>query len=109
MNQPMPFNIGDGMHWGVFIWILAVFSGTICHSKQCTLADYYRNIHLYFLKGKSGSELTTSGSSVKYFTVCRGRKLLVENIPLFYGNYTRQQENDSQFPAILCVGKGKVW
>ncbi len=57
MNQSMPFHIGDGMHWGIFIWILAAFSGTVCHSKQCTLADYYRNIHLYFLKGKSGSEL----------------------------------------------------
>ena len=48
MDQPMPFHIGDGMHWGIFIWILAAFSGTVCHSKQCTLADYYRNIHLYF-------------------------------------------------------------
>lgn len=25
MDQPMPFHIGDGMHWGIFIWILAAF------------------------------------------------------------------------------------
>ena len=58
-NDPLPFGIGagEGMTWGIYIWILALFSGTICHSKQCTLADYYRNIHLYFLKGTSGSEL----------------------------------------------------
>lgn len=36
---------------------MAAFSGFHCHAKQCAVADYYRNIHLYFLKGASGSEL----------------------------------------------------
>lgn len=74
MNQPMPFHIGDGMHWGIFIWILAIVSGTVCHSKQCTLADYYRNIHLYFLKGKAEANWIISNNSVKSSTVCRGRE-----------------------------------
>ena len=36
--------------WGIWIWLLAAVSGLICHAKQCQLADYYRNIHLFFLK-----------------------------------------------------------
>ena len=46
--------------WGIWIWLLAAASGFIFHAKQCQLADYYRNIHLYFIKGKSGSELDNS-------------------------------------------------
>ena len=42
--------------WGWSIWALAVITGYF-HSKQASMADYYRNIHLLFLKGKSGSEL----------------------------------------------------
>ncbi len=96
MNQPLPFGIGeaDGWTWSFAIWILAIFSGTVCHSKQCTLADYYRNIHLFFLKGKSGSELDN-------FKQQRG---IFHNLPwkgnfwwktflYFYGNYTRKQES----------------
>jgi Phosphatidylglycerophosphate synthase len=45
--------------WGIWIWILAAITG-FCHSKQAAMADYYRNIHLFFLKGKAGSELDNS-------------------------------------------------
>ncbi len=93
MNQPMPFHIGDGMHWGIFIWILAIVSGTVCHSKQCTLADYYRNIHLYFLKGKSGSELDNfkQQREIFYSLPWKGN-FWWKAFLYFYGNYTRQQE-----------------
>lgn len=53
--------------WGVWIWILCAFAGFICHGKQCQLADYYRNIHLYFLKGEKGSELDNSRKLTKEF------------------------------------------
>lgn len=45
--------------WGFWIWALAAVSGLLCHSPQSSLADYYRQIHLLFLKGKKGSELDT--------------------------------------------------
>ena len=45
--------------WGIWIWGLAAITG-FCHSKQAAIADYYRNIHLFFLKGKAGSELDNS-------------------------------------------------
>lgn len=53
---------------------LALISGTVCHSKQCMLADYYRNIHLFFLKGKSGSELDTFKQQRTLFIACRGKE-----------------------------------
>ena len=45
--------------WGLWIWVLAAVAG-FCHSKQASVADYYRNFHLFFLKGKKGSELDDS-------------------------------------------------
>ena len=38
------------------IWTMAILAG-MCHGKQAASADYYRQFHLYFLKGKEGSEL----------------------------------------------------
>ena len=35
----------------------SAISGFLCHSPQSSLSDYYRQIHLFFLKGKEGSEL----------------------------------------------------
>ena len=72
--------------WGVWIWLLAAFSGFICHSKQCALADYYRNIHLYFLKGKEGSELDNSARQRRLFREAPWKG------HFFYGNYTHSQE-----------------
>ena len=76
MDQPMPFHIGDGMSIGGFLFgVLAAFSGTVCHSKQCTLADYYRNIHLYFLKGKNGVSWIISNNSVRSSIVYLGEEI----------------------------------
>lgn len=35
----------------VLPWALAAVSGLVCHSPQASLADYYRQIHLWMLKG----------------------------------------------------------
>ena len=43
--------------WGWKIWALCIVAGFGCHAIQSRLADYYRQIHLFFLKGKEGSEL----------------------------------------------------
>src|SRR5574344_1969152 len=48
---------GTSMQWGIWIWVLGFLSGILCHSPQSSLSDYYRQIHLFFLKGKAGSEL----------------------------------------------------
>lgn len=89
-EQPIP---GTDEPWGVWIWLMAAVSGLICHGKQCQLADYYRNIHLYFIKGKSGSELDRFDALRKEFHSLSWSKDGVWKLFLyFYGNYTRSQE-----------------
>lgn len=79
--------------WGVWIWLFSAFSGFICHGKQCQLADYYRNIHLYFLKGENGSELDRSDRLTAEFGTLSWRKDGAWKLFLFfYRNYTRSQE-----------------
>ena len=79
--------------WGVWIWLMAAVSGFVCHARQCQLADYYRNVHLYFLKGESGSELDRYERLREEFRALPWRGNLVWKVFLFsYGNYTRTQE-----------------
>ena len=95
-EQPIP---GTDEPWGVWIWLMAAVSGLICHGKQCQLADYYRNIHLYFIKGKSGSELDRFDVLRKEFHSLSWSKDGVWKLFLyFYGNYTRSQ--DQMTPSL---------
>jgi len=81
------------LHWGIGIWLLCAFSGFICHGKQCQLADYYRNIHLYFIKGESGSELDNFKKLRAEWQTLSWRKEFFWKLFLyFYGNYTHSQE-----------------
>lgn len=94
--RPLPFGIGeaDGAVWGVSIWILAIVSGTYCHSRQCALADYYRNIHLFFLQGKAGSELDNFKQQRELFRGLPWKgNFWWKAFLYFYGNYTRKQES----------------
>ncbi len=91
-EQPIPF-LSD-YHWGISIWLIAVFAGIVCHSKQCTLSDYYRNIHLYFLKGKNGSELDNFKQQREIFHSLSWKNDFFWKLFLyFYGNYTHKQES----------------
>ncbi len=79
--------------WGIWIWLLCAFAGFICHGKQCQLADYYRNIHLYFLKGENGSELDNSSALTEEFRHLTWRRDFAwKTFLFFYRNYTRSQE-----------------
>lgn len=49
-----------GWQNGFYAFGLCFVAGILCHAKQSQLADYYRNIHLFFLKGEAGSELDSS-------------------------------------------------
>ena len=79
--------------WGWWIWGFAIVAG-ICHSKQASTADYYRNIHLLFLKGKSGSELdNTEELTVQYKALTWSKNFFQKLVAFFYRSYTRGQEN----------------
>ena len=92
-SEPAPW----GQPWGIWIWLIAAFSGFHCHAKQCAVADYYRNIHLYFLKGASGSELDNYAQQRALMrSLPWNRKEWFHKIYLyFYGNYTRGQERQT--------------
>lgn len=78
------------MPW--LIWVIAVIAG-IFHAQQAALADYYRNFHLYFLKGEDGSELDNSRQLKEKLSHLSWRKNFWEKITLaFYANYTANQE-----------------
>ena len=103
-GQPIPFL--PEYHWGISIWLIAAFAGVVCHSKQCTLSDYYRNIHLYFLKGKSGSELDNFKQQREIFYSLSWKDNFFWKLFLyFYGNYTHKQEslspNFQKFYALV--------
>lgn len=57
-SQPIPF--APTRNWGWIIWAIAIVCGLLGHAQQCTMADRYRNIHLFFLKNKHGDELQRS-------------------------------------------------
>lgn len=79
-----------GHPWAV--WAVAVTAG-VCHAKQAALADYYRQFHLYFLKGEGGSELDTCDDLRAQFHRLPWKGNFWKKITLlFYSNYTANQE-----------------
>ncbi len=78
--------------WAWWIVVLGIVTGFF-HTKQTGIADYYRNVHLLFLKGKAGSELHNSKVLMeKYKELSWKREPLTKLFEVFYINYTRSQE-----------------
>ena len=88
-HQFIPFT---DYHWGVLIWVMAVISGLLCHSPQASLADYYRQIHLFFLLGKEGSELDNSAAQREIVRNLPKEKWFDRLFHTLYGNYCHNQE-----------------
>ncbi|KAA6350748.1 hypothetical protein EZS27_001852 [termite gut metagenome] len=97
--------------WSYPIWIIAAISGFF-HGRQAAMADYYRNVHLFFLKGKSGSELDNSKQQYAQSRSLSWKDNLVPKLyHYFYGDYTAVQERLSpkfqRFLALLCKCYGE--
>lgn len=74
------------------IWVIAVVTGA-CHAIQAAMADYYRQFHLYFLKGKGGSELERSERlRTQLLSMSLRHDFFRKTILFFYTNYTSGQE-----------------
>jgi len=82
---------------GLWTWPLLCYTGFYCHAHQASLADYYRNIHLWFLfSGKgNGSELDRSElKRARYEALHWNGKEWFEKLYLFfYCAYTMAQEH----------------
>lgn len=103
-DDNMPFT---STPWGVWIWIPVAVAGLLSHSPQSSLADYYRQIHLFFLKGKAGSELDTYEQQIKNY-----EREKVEGTwwsRLFYRNYANycksQESRTPQFQRFFQLVK----
>jgi HAD superfamily hydrolase (TIGR01549 family) len=86
----------------LIFYALAWFSGIFLHARQCGLSDYYRQIHLFFLKGKEGSELDNSAQQQAIYqqTPWKGN-VIYKLFLLTYINYTRSQEKQTpQFQQL---------
>ncbi|MBQ5679993.1 MAG: CDP-alcohol phosphatidyltransferase family protein [Bacteroidaceae bacterium] len=83
--------------WGITIFVLESWAGFYCHSRQCALADYYRNIHLWVALGEGDSELDTSIEQQRRMESLRwNKKEWFEKFYLFfYVRYTRSQERQT--------------
>ena len=83
------------------VWVLASVAG-VCHSLQAAQADYYRQFHLFFVNGKEGSELDSSGPlKEKYASLRWGRDFFEKLTMAFYINYTVSQERRT--PAMQAL------
>ena len=90
--------------WGLWIWVLAIVTGSY-HSKQAAMADYYRNIHLLFLKGRAGSELSHSQAvEASYRQMTWRGDFVYKLFEMFYLRYTRSQERSTpRFQEMMDV------
>lgn len=89
----------------LILFALVLYSGFHSHSRQCGLADYYRQIHLFFLKGKAGSELDNSIQQQKIYneTPWKGNYLWKAFLKT-YINYTKTQEKQTpNFQHLMKV------
>ena len=89
--------------WTALIWIPGVVAGA-SHVLQSAMADYYRNVHLFFIKGTSGSELDNSRDLQReYDQLTWSKNFGMKLIARFYLNYTNMQESISPKLQKLLV------
>jgi len=89
MNERIP---GLDTTWGIWAWVLSVMAGALGHSPQSSLGDYYRQIHLFFLKGKDGSELDNYAQQIAIYESTPRKKLFARIFYKGYAGYCKSQE-----------------
>ena len=89
MHEPMPFT---GENWSAWIWI-PFFLMMLCHAGQARMGDYYRGLHLYFLKGSCSADLSRSKNIREEIDqLPEGSPLYLRAYLSVYLIYTRLQE-----------------
>lgn len=102
------FNSFFALHpW--LIWLLAVVAG-LCHAKQAAAADYYRQFHLFFVKGESGSELDRASDLAAQLRAMPLKGNFWRKLTLFiYKNYTDNQELMTPAMQLLRATIASRW
>lgn len=103
MWSHIDYSDNNGYIIALVIFAVVAFDSLWCHARQCGLADYYRNIHLFFLKGKNGSELDNYLQQKQNYENTSWRTDFIEKFFLwFYVRYTRSQEAQTpQFQQMM--------
>lgn len=88
---------------------LAAVSGIICLAGQQRTADYYIQVHLFFLKGEKGAELDNSVKQKEIYDQMGPDTSFIERlIQKTYITYTKQQERRTpQFQNLMARLKEK--
>ncbi|MDO4951126.1 MAG: CDP-alcohol phosphatidyltransferase family protein [Bacteroidales bacterium] len=87
--------------WGLWSWVLVVAAGIFFHARQCSLADYYRNAHLYFIGAANELERSADIEAEYHTLKWHSRDWFHKLYLLCYGSYTRGQENPTpQFQKL---------
>lgn len=105
-NQQIPFT---EITWGFIAFAYTAIDGFLCHPAQCRISDYYRNMHLYFLKGKEGSEVDTYPVQKEIYDKLSWKDNFIEKFfQMFYVNWCKNQAKDTpQLQRLLAKLKEK--
>jgi len=90
--------------WPPVIWVLGILAG-VSHTLQSAMADYYRNVHLFFIKGTNGSELDNSKDlQEEYDRLTWSQHAWTKFVSRGYLGYTKMQERFSpNLQKLLAV------
>lgn len=76
----------------IWVWVVACLAG-ISHILAAAMADYYRNVHLFFVNNKYGNEHDTYKAVKEEFKNIKFSTSPFKKVSMwFYVNYTKQQE-----------------
>lgn len=107
-RHPM-FGFEEGWLWNILVFLYIAYDGFGCHPKQCRSSDYYRNIHLLFIKGKNNSEADTYESQKAIYDSLTWKDNFIEKFfQFFYTNWCKNQSKDTpQLQRLLTVLREK--
>lgn len=88
MGECIPFT---DVPWGGWIWIVSVVCCLGFHARQARMADYFRNVHMYFKMNKRGNELSLSKNLLDNIKSKKG-SFLKNYREWGYYFYTKSQE-----------------
>jgi len=77
--------------WTILIALLSAYS----HFNQAGMVDYYKTLHLHFLKGGRNSEFTTSMALSQKYHALTWKKPVAKIFMKLYFIYTLNQENNT--------------
>lgn len=87
----------------IVVFCLAFISGYFCLASQQRTADYYIQIHLFFLKGEKGSELDSSAKQREMLDAIPSDRHIERLIQKIYIAYTTAQERRTpEFQKLMA-------